>query len=286
MSEVQIGKVKLSYEVRGHGSPVVNINGTGGSAELWWQLGLGQKLLDAGYQVIAFNNRGIPPSDVPPPPYIVSQMAQDAIGLLEHLDRAPYTLMGSSLGGLITQTVTLQRSDLVHVAVFNSGCGNFSAFIRPFFRSMVELLEKGNPPHSVITALVLPIFIPPTQWANNTAVEEALKIIPASLPKDTVGLLGQYHANLLWSKEDHVEELTNLKMPALAIANEYDMIFPPALVKEAASRMSKGEYVEILGAAHGSFNPNHQKQRDSAILHFLSRHTPTGIGRSTSCELT
>ena len=227
---------------------------------------------DAGYQVIAFDNRGIPPSDVPPPPYSVTQMAQDAIGLLEHLDRGPYALVGSSLGGLITQTVALQRPDLVHAAVFNFGCGNFSAFIRPFFLSMVELLEKGDPPHSVITALMLPIFIPPTQWANNTVVDEALKIIPTFLPKDIVGLLGQHHANLLWSKEDHVEELTGLKMPALAIANEYDMAFPPPIVKEAVSRMPKGEYVEILGAAHGSFNPNHQKRRDSAILHFLSRH--------------
>jgi pimeloyl-ACP methyl ester carboxylesterase len=282
MSEVQVGQVKLSYEVLGHGSPVVNINGTGRSAELWWQLGLGQKLLDAGYQVIAFDNRGIRPSDVPPPPYSVPQMAQDAIGLLEHLDRGPYVLIGSSLGGLITQTVALQRPDLVHAAVFNFGCGNFSTFIRPFFRSMVELLEKSDPPHSVITALMLPIFIPPTQWANNTAVDEVLKIIPTFLPKDIVGLLGQYHANLLWSKEDHVEELTGLKMPALAIAQEYDMVFPPALIKEAVSRMPKGEYVEILGAAHGSFNPNHQKQRDSAILHFLSHHAPTGIDKSTS----
>jgi pimeloyl-ACP methyl ester carboxylesterase len=279
MSEVQVGQVKLSYEVRGHGSPVVNINGTGRSAELWWQLGLGQKLLDAGYQVIAFDNRGIPPSDVPPPPYSVPQMAQDAIGLLEHLDRGPYALIGSSLGGLITQTVALHRPDLVQVAVFNFGCGNYSAFIRPFIRSWVELLEKGDPPYSVITALMLPISIPPTQWGNNTAVDEALKIIPTFLPKGPVGLLGQYHANLLWSKKDHVEELIGLKMPALAIANEYDMVFPPALVKEAASRMPKGEYLEILGAAHVSFNPKHQKQRDSAILQFLSHHIPTGIGR-------
>jgi pimeloyl-ACP methyl ester carboxylesterase len=278
MSEVQVGQVKLNYEVRGHGSPVVNINGTGRSAELWWQLGLGQKLLDARYQVIAFDNRGIPPSDVPPPPYSVPQMAQDAIGLLEYLNRGPYILNGSSLGGLITQTVALQRPDLVHVAVFNFGCGNFSAFIRPFLRSWVELLEKGDPPHSVITALMLPISIPPTLWANNTAVDEALKIIPTFLPKDTVGLLGQYHANLLWSKEDHVEELIGLKMPALAIANEYDMVFPPALVKEAVSRMPKGGYVEILGATHISFNPNHQKQKDSAILQFLSRHAPSSHG--------
>ncbi len=275
MSEVQVGQVKLSYEVRGHGSAVVNICGTGGSAALWWELGLGQKLLDAGYQVVTFDNRGIPPSDVPPPPYSVTQMAQDTIGLLEHHDRGPYTLIGSSLGGLITQTVALQRPDLVHAAVFFAGCGNFSAFMRPYLRSFVELLEKGDPSQSVMTALMLPFFIPPIQWANDTAVDAVIEIIPAFLPKDPVGLLGQHHANLRWSTEDHVKELVGLEIPALAIANEYDACFPPVLVKEAVSRMPKGKYVEISGAAHASLNPDHNEQRDSAIMQFLSRHTPS-----------
>ena len=148
MSEVQVGQVKLIYEVRGNGPPVVNINGTGAAAAQWWQLGLGQKLLDAGYQVITFDNRGIPPSDVPPPPYDVSQMAQDAIGLLEHLECGRYTLIGASLGGFITQIVALQRPDLIQSAVFLIGCGNIAAFSRPIFRSMVELLEKGDPSKS------------------------------------------------------------------------------------------------------------------------------------------
>ena len=90
-----------------------------------------------------------------------------------------------------------------------------------------------------------------------------------------MGLLGQHHANLRWSTENHVEELKRLEMPALAIANEYDMVFPPTIVKEAVSRMPKGEYVEISGAAHASFHPGHQEQRISAILRFLSRYAPS-----------
>ena len=275
MSEIKVGNIKLVYEVHGNGPPVVNINGTGLAAAQWWQLGFGQKLLNAGYQVITFDNRGIPPSDVPSPPYSVNQMAQDAIGLLEHLDRGPYTLMGSSLGGLITQTVALQRPDLAHAVVFIVGCGNFSALYRQYGRIFVELLEKDDPPQSVLTVLMLPFFIPPAQYANDTAVDEVLKIIPAFLPKDPVGLLGQHHADLRWSKEDHVQELTELKMPALAIANEYDVCFPPALVKEAVSRMPKGEYVEIPRAAHVTLNPDDREQGESAILQFLSRCSPS-----------
>jgi pimeloyl-ACP methyl ester carboxylesterase len=242
------------------------------SARLWWESELTQNLLDAGYQVIAFENRGIPPSDVPPAPYSVSQMAQDTIDLLEHLDRGPYTLMGASLGGLITQTVALQRPSLVHTAVFINGCGNYSAFMRPYLRIFVELYEKDSPPHTVMTVLYLPLFIPPTQYANENMNEEVLKIIPAFFPENPMGLLGQYHAGLSWSKEDHVEELKGLQIPALAIANEYDVCFPPDCVKNAVSQMPKGEYVEVTGATHVDLNPENKKKRNSSILQFLSRH--------------
>ena len=272
MGEVQVGRVKLVYEVHGNGPAVVNINGTGLGTAQWWQLALGQKLLDAGYQVITFDNRGIPPSDVPPPPYTASQMAQDTIGLLEHLECGPYSLIGASLGGFITQTVALQRPDLVKSAIFLVGCGNMAPFSRPFMRSMIELLEKGDPSKSVLTTLLLPYFISPTHWADEPAVDSAFELISAFLPPDRVGLLGQFHADLSWSLEDHMEELADLKVPALAIANEYCPVSPPALAKEAVSRMPNGEYVEISGAAHVSRNPDHQEKRDSAILQFLSRH--------------
>ena len=275
MTEIKVGNVKLVYEVHGNGPPVVNINGTGVAAAQWWQLGLGQKLLDAGYQVITFDNRGIAPSDVPTPPYTVSQMAQDTIGLLEYLECSPYILIGASLGGLITQTVALQRPELVRSAVFVIGCGNIAPFSRLIMRSMVEVLEKGDHSKSILATLLLPTFITPTQWADQTAIDSAIELITVFLPPDPVGLLGQLEADLRWSSEDHVEELTNLKMPSLVIAHEYCSVFPPVLAKEAASRMPNSEYIEIKGAAHVTRIPEHQKKRDSAILQFLSRYSPS-----------
>ena len=275
MSEIRVGNMKLVYEVHGNGPPLVNINGTGVAASQWWQLGLGQKLLDAGYQVITFDNRGIAPSDVPPPPYTVSQMAQDAIGLLEYLGYGSYSLIGASLGGLITQTVALQRPELVQSAVFLIGCGNISPFSRSIMHSMVEVLVKGDQSKSILTTLLLPTFITPTQWADQAAVDSAIEMITAFLPQNPLGLLGQLQADLLWSSEDHVEELSHLKMPSLVIAHEYCTVFPPVLAKEAAYRMPNSEYVEIKGAAHVTRIPDHQEKRDSAILQFLSRYSPS-----------
>jgi pimeloyl-ACP methyl ester carboxylesterase len=102
MAEVRVGGVNLSYEIRGEGPPVLLICGTLQPAASWWMI-CGQALVDAGRTVIAFDNRGVPPSDVPLPPYTVEQMAHDAIGLMDHLALGPYDLIGASLGGLIAR---------------------------------------------------------------------------------------------------------------------------------------------------------------------------------------
>src|SRR5919197_374410 len=126
MPEVDVRGIKLVYDVHGEGTPIVMICGTGQPAAMWAMAGGFDAQLNAGYQVVTFDNRGIAPSDVPPPPYTVEEMADDAIGLLDHLDRGPYILQGASLGGLITQTIALQRPDLVRACIFVVGCGNFS----------------------------------------------------------------------------------------------------------------------------------------------------------------
>jgi pimeloyl-ACP methyl ester carboxylesterase len=58
-------------------------------------------------------------------------------------------------------------------------------------------------------------------------------------------------------------------MPALAIAGEYDWIFPPALVRQAVAQMPDGEFVEIAGATHVSLDKG--DEINAAILDFLAR---------------
>ena len=272
MSEIKVGDIKLVYEIRGEGPSIININGTGLSSALWWQMPLGQMLLDAGYQVITFDNRGIPPSDVPPPPFTVEEMAQDTIGLLEHIDKGPYILMGASLGGLIAQTVCLQKPKLVKAVIFIVGCGNFSAYLKPFIQGWIDYTKTGKLEKSVLTALNLPLFIPPTEYSNAASIQAAIEIGQVFTPAESGGCLGQYYADQKWGNEEHIAELRGLKMPALAIANEFDPLFPPVLVKKAVAMMPKGEYVEIPNASHVSLNPDNSKQTDSAIFDFISRH--------------
>ena len=98
MPDITVGDVRLAYDAFGEGDPVLLICGTGQMA-LTWQLFQVPALTEAGYRVVTFDNRGIPPSDCPPAPYSVKQMAEDAAGVIEKLTRVLGPTSSIEIGG-------------------------------------------------------------------------------------------------------------------------------------------------------------------------------------------
>ena len=272
--EVVVDGVRLVYDVQGEGPPVLLVCGTGMPAAMWSMLAA-PPLLEAGYTVVTFDNRGIAPSDIPAPPYTVEEMAGDAIGLLEHLDLGPVAALGGSLGGTIVQNVALRRPDLVGAAVFVVGVGQVAPMGVLTIRAMLELLEApGDPSPAVFAALMAPTLLPPATWTDRDAVELATAMAGMFMPPDRHGLVGQYHANLSWASGDHHEELAGLEVPALAFAAEFCTVFPPSAVRDAVSRMPNGRYVELPGVAHVALDESTNGLIARELLAFLAEHHP------------
>jgi pimeloyl-ACP methyl ester carboxylesterase len=118
------------------------------------------------------------------------------------------------------------------------------------------------------------MYVPQHHWDNDDIVSSTLEILSGFISvsnESNQSVLGHSTAACNWMKEDHVSELADLKAPVLAIANEFDIYFPPSFVQKAASKIPKAEYVEIKGASHVSMNPEHEGRIISAVLEFLSR---------------
>jgi pimeloyl-ACP methyl ester carboxylesterase len=79
-----------------------------------------QTLTDAGYRVIAIDNRGHGESDKPhePEAYTPETMADDAAALLDHLDIRQAHVMGYSMGARISAFLALQHPDKVKSLIF------------------------------------------------------------------------------------------------------------------------------------------------------------------------
>src|SRR4051812_23836554 len=111
--------------------PLLLVMGLGGPMT-WWPLGLCRELVEAGFFVVRFDNRdagrstklaghresqrdlvraflGRPVT----PPYTLSDLADDAAALLDHLGLPAAHVCGVSMGGMVAQTLAIDHPDRV-----------------------------------------------------------------------------------------------------------------------------------------------------------------------------
>lgn len=115
--------LRLAYFDEGDpaGAPILLIHGFASSALFnWVHPGWLKTLGDAGYRVIAIDNRGHGQSDKPHDPelYYPHMMADDAIGLLDHLRIPEAHIMGYSMGARITAFAALRHPDRIRSVIF------------------------------------------------------------------------------------------------------------------------------------------------------------------------
>lgn len=102
--------MRIAWEERGAGDPVLLIQGIGYARWSWEPI---VEPLAERYRVLFFDNRGIGESDKPPGPYTARGMADDALQVLAEagVDRA--NVLGASLGGMIAQELAAAAPEKV-----------------------------------------------------------------------------------------------------------------------------------------------------------------------------
>jgi pimeloyl-ACP methyl ester carboxylesterase len=120
-----VGPVTLCYETFGDESdPAILLIMGLGTQMVAWRDDFCRELVDRGFFVIRYDNRdcgkstsmeGRPPNlrelttrRIKNPPYRLEDMADDAIGLLDHLGIQKAHIVGASMGGMIAQHVAMR----------------------------------------------------------------------------------------------------------------------------------------------------------------------------------
>lgn len=93
-----------------------------------------QRLAQAGFQVIRFDNRDVGRSSRTPCPYDLRDMANDVAALIANYG-SPAVLTGRSMGGAIAQLVTLEHPELV------AGLGLFFTYAKSVTSSVSPLRD-------------------------------------------------------------------------------------------------------------------------------------------------
>ncbi|HEV2360778.1 MAG TPA: alpha/beta hydrolase [Acidimicrobiales bacterium] len=269
MGQVTANGINLAYDIVGEGDPVLLICGTGQPA-VSWQVFMVPALVAAGYKVVTFDNRGMPPSDCPPAPYSVDGMVQDTAGLIEALEIGPCRVIGYSLGAFIAQELSLARPDLVSSVVLMGTVGRQNAYFTATVNAVVEFDRSGiELPAAYAATVGLGGLIGPHSLANDDQVNLYLAFTLGGEQWANPGRLGQHEADAGYDKR--LEALGGVTVPTMVIVFELDATCLAPLGREVAAAIPGARLVEIAGVGHfGPFEAPDEVNKE--IVGFLAEH--------------
>jgi pimeloyl-ACP methyl ester carboxylesterase len=164
MPQIAANGIELAYEVSGDrtGPPVLLIMGLGAQLTRWPEP-FHRALADAGFHVIRFDNRDVGLSTrldgagSPPlvgaalraalglsikAPYELSEMAADAIGLLDALGIRSAHIVGVSMGGMIGQIIAARHGERARTLVSIMSTSGGRRLPQPDWRLRMALLRR------------------------------------------------------------------------------------------------------------------------------------------------
>ncbi len=262
-------RVDLAYERRGNPTdpPVLLIMGLGAQL-VNWPTGFVDVLVAHGLHVIRFDNRdsghSTHMSDAPKPDlaaalagdlssvsYTLSDMAADAIGLLDHLGIERAHIVGASMGGAIAQVMAIEHPNRVRSLtsmMFTTG----KAGVGQMHPDAGKALFDGPPPETREEAIAqalrrAPIVRSP---AYPTAPEEIAATTGLAWDRghDQVAISRQ--AVAVVASGDRSEKLRELSVPALVVHGTHDVICDVSGGKATAAAIPGAELVLIDGMGH------------------------------------
>ena len=248
MPKLTTNNTTLYYETHGQGHPLLLIAGLGYSSWVWrWMApGLAERL-----QVIAFDNRGVGQSDIPPGPYTAEMLAADVAGLLEALGIEQAAVLGHSMGGYVAQALALSRPELVsHLILASTNFGGPNS-IPPSPEALAILTDTSGDALTRLRRGLAVSVAPGFAQRHPSLVEEWLQWRTDN-PVQPEGYQAQLAIGLsLFDEANAFEQrLSQIEAPVLLLFGEHDQVVPAANAPLLAQRLPNSTTHIIPNAGH------------------------------------
>jgi pimeloyl-ACP methyl ester carboxylesterase len=263
-------KIDIAYERIGDPEmpPVLLIQGLGAQL-VGWPDGFCAALVERGLHVIRFDNRDVgrsshlsntPTPDLPAVlrgdlssvSYTLSDMAADALGLLDVLGIDSAHLVGASMGGAIAQTVAIEHPDRIRSLTSMMSTTGDMKVGQPTPETMKAVFSGGPPVtrQDVIDRQVKAFLV-----VGSPGFPTVLDEVAASAARaydrggyDSIGLARQAIASV--ASGDRTERLRHLDLPTLIIHGLDDAMCDVSGGRATAAAIPQSKLVLIKGMGH------------------------------------
>jgi pimeloyl-ACP methyl ester carboxylesterase len=261
MAFVENQNARIYWDEHGRGAPVLLIMGLAYPSCMWHRT---RPALAARYRTIAFDNRGVGKSDVPPGPYPIALMAADAAAVLNAAGVEKAHLFGVSMGGMIAQEFALQYPGRVRSLIL--GCttaGGPTAVHAESEATRLLMARDKLTPEQGAEAAVQFIYDATTPRER---IDEDIAVRRPWFPS-LEGYAAQLQGILAWESYSRLPQIT---APTLVIHGEHDRLVPPGNGKLIAERIPGAKLLIIPHSSH-LFTTDQPEAAHRAILQFLDQ---------------
>lgn len=256
MPRAKANGIEIEYETFGpdDAPAVLLINGLG-SQMTRWPAPFCEKLVARGFRAIRFDNRDVGLSTwfQSGDRYTLSDMAADAVGLLDHLKVGRAHIVGVSMGGMIAQTVAIEHPDrvlsLTSIMSATGAPGTLDS--TPEAAAVLNTPapdpaadEEAFVAHGMRNARV--IGSPAYPWADAPLRERVLSDMRRAFNPKGV----QRQRGAIGASGDRTEKLKTLKVPTVVVHGEADPLVPLAGGQATAAAIPGAELRIIPGMGH------------------------------------
>lgn len=232
--------VEVHYEVTGPAdAPVVLMAGSLGSSLAMWDPQV--PTLAEHLRVVRMDLRGHGRSPVPPGPYDLDDLADDAVALLDRLGARRAHVVGLSLGGMLGMRLAAREPHRVdRLAVLCT-----SALLGPasFWADRAAAVRAGGTA-SIAEAVVARWFTPAGAAADPELVERCRAMVSATPDDGYAACCG------VIEHMDLRADLPRITAPTLAITGDADPATPPEHLAAIADGVPGARLLVVPQAAH------------------------------------
>lgn len=244
------GDLNIYFETFGRieDPTLVLVNGLSNQC-IHYRVELVDQFVDAGFHVVRFDNRDVGLSSDGPEGYTLSDMANDVVAILDHLDIDTAHVFGVSLGGMIAQTFAIEHPKRCASLISVMSTTGDPDVGRPTEEARTLLLTPGATDRDAAIAAHL---AGQRVWGSPGQVDEDLQARIAGEAFDRAcrpdGVARQYHA----ARRDgsRTERLRRVTVPTLVIHGTADTLIDISGGRRTADALPNARFVQVEGMGH------------------------------------
>ncbi|MGG4490278.1 alpha/beta fold hydrolase [Metabacillus idriensis] len=270
---LQINQVEINTESFGNpGDPAVLLIMGAMSSMDWWDEEFCQRLAEEGRFVIRYDHRDLGRSTVYEPGtshYTITDLTDDAIGILDAYSIDKAHIIGMSLGGMIGQIMAVKNPDRVRTLtiIASSVFGTVQAELPQMDQRILEYHSKSAS----------------IDWSNRESsisyLAEGWKVLSGAkaFEKERMYLLAEreysrakqiqsrFNYVLLGGGEDYLDRMGEIDVPAVIIHGTDDPALPFEHGLALAKAIPQAEFVKLEGTGHEIHTEDWSKIIESVI---------------------